>query len=230
MKLHTFTQLGILTATSALAFIGGIITADLHKTGATTTAADPYPAAVESNLRAEIDRTQQTVKNLTSELDASQKTAAAESKRADQLSGAYDSFVEAASQNERRYRENLAIIVKDRDDFQQIAANWETAANANKTRADENYAAALSWKQTAETQPPQYTQAPTTAPVQPFAHTQTPLHRALHEQAEPPQPTRKTTQIISTGEGTALIIGPDGKRSHYQSTGEGTAIITTPGR
>ena len=100
-----------------------MVTADLNRPA--TTPDTSYADAVAASTQAELERAQNTVQKLRTELETAQKAASADATSADK---GFDDFVKAASQNERTYRENIALLAKDRDDWQNIATNWQTAA------------------------------------------------------------------------------------------------------
>lgn len=239
MKLHTITQLGILTATSVLAFIGGIITADLHKASTVAAAPDPYPAAVESSLSAEIDRLKNSLSMAQEQASDAKRQLIADKVRTEHL----QLTQQHATENQDDTEAEVIALQKDLAVWKGIAANWEATAAANKTQADQNYdtaeqnyTAAESWKQAAQTlQASAQASAQATPTLQPAAvpNTLDTLAQMRREQAErqqPQKPKSRISHIIDTGYGTATVINPDGTHSFIQSTGEGTAIITTPGR
>ena len=214
------------SACCALTFLAGMVTADLHRPPATPDTS--YAETVQASHQAELERAQHTLQKLRTELDAAQKVASADATIADK---GFDDFVKAASQNERTYRENIASLTKDRDDWQTIATKWQTAAQAFEARAEENYASAMSWKVAYESRTPAAYTPPTPTP-RPRATTLDTLaqeqRRLEQDYARFNGAAKQPTQIIQTGYGTATIINPDGTTSFYQSTGEGTGLITTP--
>lgn len=219
IKLHTFTQLGILTATSALAFIGGIITADLHKaeprqeTVTPATVSQPLPQLAQADP--EVPRLRLLLDEARAEVFAAQALSETERATVTRLRLEQKTLEE----NLVVARQDIAALTQDRADWVRIATDWQKAADR---------ATASQGKSLAQTvaPAPQHNNAANAHP-----HLLTPLHRALHDKpVEDPRSRTRTAHIIDTGYGTATVINPDGTRSYVQSTGEGTAIITTPGR
>jgi hypothetical protein len=219
MKLHTFTQLGILTATSVLAFIGGIITADLHKAEprqeTVTTAPVSHPLPQLPQAEPEAPRLRLLLDEARAEVLAAQ--ALSETERATVARLRLEQ--KTLEGNLVVARRDIAALTQDRADWVRIATDWQKAAERATASQGQSLAQTV----------PTAAQPNNAANTQP--HLLTPLHRALHDEpVEDPRSKTRTAHIIDTGYGTATVINPDGTRSYVQSTGEGTATVITPGR
>lgn len=225
-----FTWILVSLAGMALAFLGGLVQADLTHSRSVS-AADPYPAAVMASQTAEITRLKATLDQTRMDLVRAQSVAQTADARAQTASRGFEAMSSAASDSERTQRQTVA-------DLRQQVAAWQKSAEENHRIAEANFASAESWKQAALSQSPapQVSQSPSL----PVSYVPTTLdtlaqeqrrrdeQQQAYDQRKAEAQAKRPTQIISTGYGTATVIGPDGKHSFIQSTGEGTGMITTP--
>jgi hypothetical protein len=198
------------SACCTLAFMAGVIAAEMQRPAPRP---DTYAQAVQASQQATITRLEKAL--------AQAQATTPHDPAADRTLQAALAERDAARLAADTIEQNEAILITENVQLRQamadekaITAQWVAFA---KTQTD----AAESWKVAyqSRTPPPRSTTLDTLAQQQ---------RRREQDYARAHAPAKQPTQIIGTGEGTAMIIGPDGKPSFYQSTGEGTGMITTP--
>lgn len=209
------------SACCTLAFIAGMVTADLNRPAATP---DTYAQAVQASQQATITRLEQAL--------AKAQATTPNDPSADRTLQAALAERDAARLAADTIEQNEAILITENVQLRQamadekaITAQWVAFAKTQTDAAESWKAAYQSRTPAAAYTPPAYTPPPRSTTLDTLAQQQ---RRREQDYARAHAPAKQPTQIIGTGEGTAMIIGPDGKPSFYQSTGEGTGMITTP--